>query len=85
MTNNFNHYDEKVKDIPTYQSISSDEIAFVKAAANRGIVFYGDDASKLFIKCNGNLLSYEKLNTLEFTSLRKRMSVIVRDETGQVP
>lgn len=84
MTNNFYQNDEKNKDIPTYQSISSDEIAFVKAAANRDIVFYGDDANKLFIKHSGKLTSYEKLNTLEFTSLRKRMSVIVRDHMGQV-
>lgn len=72
------------EELPTYQAMSSDEIAFVKAAANRGIVFYGDDVNKIFIKCNGVITVYEKLSTLEFTSVRRRMSVIVKDSAGQV-
>ncbi|XP_077286120.1 phospholipid-transporting ATPase IF-like [Arctopsyche grandis] len=72
------------EELPIYQAMSSDEIAFVKAAANRGIVFYGDDVSKMFIKYNGDTIIYERLNTLEFTSTRRRMSVIVKDSAGQI-
>jgi magnesium-transporting ATPase (P-type) len=33
-------------------------------------------------KSTGKILKYKLLNVLEFTSTRKRMSVIVEDESG---
>lgn len=35
-------------------------------------------------KINGGQLKYQLLNTLEFTSARKRMSVIVKEPSGKI-
>lgn len=41
--------------------------------------------SFVVISVNGKEMTYERLNVLEFSSDRKRMSVILRDrETGQI-
>lgn len=41
---------------------------------------FGEVNSDVFLECR----EYKVLNLLEFNSTRKRMSVIVRDETGQI-
>lgn len=82
--NQNNNFDVINEEIPRYQAMSSDEIAFVRAAANRGIIFYGDESNQLLINRGGRMETYEKLQVLEFTSARKRMSVVVRDSFGKV-
>lgn len=42
--------------------------------------YFGEVNSDVFLECR----EYKVLNLLEFNSTRKRMSVIVRDETGQI-
>lgn len=75
----------KDSEMPVYQSTSCDEIAFVKAAARRGIIFYGEEGNELVIRLpDGQTVVYEKLQVLEFTSARKMMSIIVRDGNGKV-
>lgn len=73
--------DQKQK---SYNASSPDELALVNAAKEFGLTFRDKDE-------NGNLLivdynksepkqqTYELLNTCEFTSSRKRMSVIIRE------
>lgn len=63
-----------------YKAQSPDEAALVQAAADAGFVFRGRDREILFLQTPGSntLDRYELLNTLEFTSARKRMSVILR-------
>ncbi|KAH9792329.1 phospholipid-transporting ATPase 2 [Citrus sinensis] len=62
-----------------YKAQSQDEEALVHAAAQLHMVLVNKNASILEIKFNGSVLQYEILETLEFTSDRKRMSVVVKD------
>ncbi len=63
-----------------FNSSSPDELALVQGAKDFGFEFVNRDASKIItIKANGVVLKFELLCVLEFTSQRKRMSVIVRD------
>lgn len=63
-----------------YKAQSPDEAALVQAAADVGFVFRGRDSNILHLQTPGSstLDKYELLNTLEFTSARKRMSVLLR-------
>lgn len=72
-----------------YVGESPDEAAFVLAAKQMGLTFYKRSATSLFIRfyqINGghNDCIFELLNTIDFSSTRKRMSVIVRDPGGQI-
>jgi len=65
----------------TYKAQSPDEAALVQAAADVGFVFLGRDREVLRIQTPfepGETQEWELLNMLDFTSARKRMSVIVR-------
>lgn len=74
----------------TYEAESPDEAAFVIAARELGFEFYKrTHTSVSFIEFDPKLKknverSYELLNILEFNSTRKRMSVIVRDDEGNL-
>ncbi|PWN29959.1 phospholipid-translocating P-type ATPase [Jaminaea rosea] len=63
-----------------YKAQSPDEQALVQAAAETGFVFLGRDRSTLSLQVPGSseIEKYELLSVLEFTSARKRMSVILR-------
>jgi len=65
-----------------YNASSPDELALTNAARHFGIFFKERDELNNMIVENiytGETLSFELLNVIEFTSSRKRMSVIVRD------
>ena len=63
-----------------YRAQSPDEAALVQAAAEMGFEFLGKDKDILSLKTPGsaNIERYELLDILEFTSARKRMSVVLR-------
>ncbi|PWN45004.1 phospholipid-translocating P-type ATPase [Ceraceosorus guamensis] len=63
-----------------YKAQSPDEQALVQAAAEVGFVFVGKDRNTLTIQTpwSLDLEQYELLTVLEFSSARKRMSVILR-------
>lgn len=63
-----------------YKAQSPDEGALVQAAADVGFIFRGRDKEVLMLQTpfSREVERYELLNILEFTSARKRMSVIVR-------
>ncbi|KZT27329.1 phospholipid-translocating ATPase [Neolentinus lepideus HHB14362 ss-1] len=63
-----------------YKAQSPDEAALVQAAADVGFVFRGRDREILLLQTpfSDELERYELLNILDFTSARKRMSVVVR-------
>ncbi|KAG6839833.1 hypothetical protein C0991_011212 [Blastosporella zonata] len=68
-----------------YKSQSPDEAALVQAAADVGFVFCGRDKETLSIRTPSSapdVEKYELLNILEFTSERKRMSVVLRKLGG---
>ena len=63
-----------------YRAQSPDEAALVQAAAEMGFEFLGKDKDVLSLKTPGSakIERYELLDILEFTSARKRMSVVLR-------
>eukprot|EP01133_Synstelium_polycarpum_P016143 gene16143-19208_t len=76
------NYDPKSH--PRYQAASPDEEALTIAAANYGFVLKSREDKIVTISVHGREERYEVLNVLEFNSYRKRMSVIVRTESGQI-
>ncbi|XP_072920842.1 phospholipid-transporting ATPase IA isoform X3 [Hemitrygon akajei] len=75
---------ERDADRIIYQASSPDEGALVRAARQLGFVFSGRTPNSVIIEALGQEEKYELLNVLEFTSNRKRMSVIVRTPSGKL-
>lgn len=72
-----------------YEAESPDEGAFVIAAREFGFVFYKRTQTSVHLReadASGRVIGreYKVLNLLEFNSTRKRMSVVVQDEDGQI-
>ncbi|CAN6706651.1 unnamed protein product [Malus baccata var. baccata] len=68
-----------------YKAQSQDEDALVHAAAQLHMVFVNKNSNTLEIKFNASTIQYEALEILEFTSDRKRMSVVVKDcQNGRI-
>ncbi|XP_072567472.1 phospholipid-transporting ATPase IB isoform X3 [Paramormyrops kingsleyae] len=67
-----------------YQASSPDEGALVKGAKGLGFIFTARTPHCVIIEARGREQSYELLNVLEFSSNRKRMSVVVRTPTGKL-
>ena len=63
-----------------YKAQSPDEAALVQAAADVGFIFRGRDREVLRMQTpfSEHPEEYELLNVLDFTSSRKRMSIVVR-------
>ncbi|KAL8190973.1 UNVERIFIED_CONTAM: Phospholipid-transporting ATPase IB, partial [Gekko kuhli] len=62
----------------------TDEGALVKGAKKLGYAFTGRTPDSVIIDALGEEETFEILNVLEFSSNRKRMSVIVRTPAGQL-
>jgi phospholipid-transporting ATPase len=68
-----------------YNASSPDELALVNAGKFFGAVFMKrDEENNMVINFRGTQIKYRLLNILEFTSARKRMSVIVEDSNGDI-
>ncbi|XP_055378275.1 probable phospholipid-transporting ATPase IA isoform X3 [Condylostylus longicornis] len=68
----------------TYHAASPDERALVDGAKYFGYIFDNRTPTYVEIFALGELLRFEILNVIEFTSTRKRMSVIVRTPEGEI-
>jgi phospholipid-translocating ATPase len=67
-----------------YKAQSPDEAALVQAAADVGYVFRGREPGDILVlQTPSGEERYELLDVLEFTSARKRMSVVVRRVDGE--
>ncbi|KAH9632793.1 hypothetical protein HF086_012618 [Spodoptera exigua] len=66
-----------------YQASSPDEKALVEVAERFDITFLGEEGNDLLLKVGEHTEMYERLQIIEFTSERKRMSVILRDRDGK--
>ena len=87
---------EEISDIDddasiTYQSTSPDEIALVQAARDLGYVIFDRQSDKLKIRTypegfdNDPVVEeYQVLDVIEFSSARKRMSVVVKFPDGRL-
>lgn len=74
-----------------YQSSSPDELALVIAARDMGYVVHGKSSKELTIRTYPNGMDedpvdekYELLNVVEFSSARKRMSIVVKFPDGRI-
>ncbi|XP_052133143.1 phospholipid-transporting ATPase IF-like isoform X2 [Frankliniella occidentalis] len=67
-----------------YESSSPDERALLQACARCGVVFLGESSGYYVVRARGKVSAYRRLEVLEFTSERKRMSVVVRDPSNQI-
>ncbi|KAK5047126.1 hypothetical protein LTR84_007069 [Exophiala bonariae] len=73
-----------------YQAASPDELALVTAAQDMGYIVVDRQSNTVTVKTisgsNGDAVqeSYEVLDVIEFSSLRKRMSIIVRVPDGRI-
>ena len=79
-------FDEKTGHLKSYNASSPDERALVEGAARYGFRFVDKGPHSTFIEVPGNEAreEYEVLNVIEFTSARKRMSVIVKCPDGTI-
>lgn len=68
----------------TLSASSPDEEAILNGIKLLGIEFISRDLKKMKIKVNDKEEEYEILDTLEFTSDRKRMSVILKNSDGKI-
>lgn len=67
-----------------YQCESPDEAAFVVVARRFGIILHSREAGKTIVYEFGERKEYEVLEVLEFSSNRKRQSVILRAPNGKL-
>lgn len=67
-----------------YYAASPDEQALIYGAEKYGYVFQARTPTHCIIKVLGKTKSYEILHVLEFTSTRKRMSVVVKTPKGEI-
>lgn len=75
---------EDGKPLIKYQASSPDEGALVRGAQRIGFEFTTRTPQYVYINAMGREERYEILNVLEFSSDRKRMSVIVRCPNGKI-
>lgn len=67
-----------------YHASSPDERALLHGARNLGFVFDTRTPNFVEIEALGNREKYEILSVIEFTSTRKRMSIITRTPSGKI-
>ena len=67
-----------------YQASSPDEAALVQAARKQGYTYISRSNRDTVIDVFGTLEKHELLETIEFDSTRKRMSVITKDPSGRI-
>jgi len=67
-----------------FSSESPDEEALIRSSSDIGAKLISKDHGIIKISFNEDLIEYQHLATIEFSSDRKRMSVIVRDPNGKI-
>eukprot|EP01128_Nolandella_sp_AFSM9_P004739 TRINITY_DN2183_c0_g1_i3.p1 TRINITY_DN2183_c0_g1~~TRINITY_DN2183_c0_g1_i3.p1 ORF type:complete len:1098 (+),score=280.47 TRINITY_DN2183_c0_g1_i3:18-3311(+) len=70
--------------MPKYAAPTPDEIALVRGAYINGVQFLSKHKSGLTIQVGKKKLVYKMLDAIEFTSTRKRSSVIVKAPNGDI-
>jgi len=75
--------DEISKEV-VFTGPSPDEVALLFAIKDLGFEFLEKKGEKLIISVNGNRAEYEILFQFDFSSERKRSSIIVKDQMGNI-
>ncbi|XP_023816458.1 phospholipid-transporting ATPase ID isoform X4 [Oryzias latipes] len=76
--------EEKKEGELNYQAQSPDESALVTAARNFGFVFHCRTPETITVMEMGRNVVYELVAVLDFSNVRKRMSIIVRSPEGKI-
>ncbi|KAL3105938.1 hypothetical protein niasHT_024995 [Heterodera trifolii] len=66
-----------------FQASSPDEAALVRGAQNQGFTFHTRKPHEIVMEADGTDRTFELLNVLDFSSDRKRMSVILREKNAE--
>lgn len=69
---------------PSYQGPSPDEVALVEAAKQLGFEFVQRSSKHVKLGFHGHSFNFEILNVMEFSSERRKMSVIARGPDGVI-
>ncbi|QDZ20134.1 phospholipid-translocating P-type ATPase [Chloropicon primus] len=75
---------EGSEDKPSFQGPSPDEVALVEAAQQLGFEFLQRSSKHVKLAFHGREFTFEVLNVLEFTSERRKMSVVARGPDGVI-
>jgi len=75
---------EGPEDRLVYSGSSPDETALVYAAKHHGFFFTAREPGKVTVKVKGKPIDFNVLHVLEFTSDRKKSSVVLRRENGSI-
>eukprot|EP01122_Echinamoeba_exundans_P017726 TRINITY_DN965_c0_g1_i1.p1 TRINITY_DN965_c0_g1~~TRINITY_DN965_c0_g1_i1.p1 ORF type:complete len:918 (-),score=99.81 TRINITY_DN965_c0_g1_i1:823-3576(-) len=75
---------DPVTDAVIYKAASPDEEALCNGARTNGVIFLGREGTRLNVDVLGQPKVFELLAEMEFSSDRRRMSVILRAEDGQI-
>ncbi|XP_059171339.1 phospholipid-transporting ATPase IF-like [Physella acuta] len=67
-----------------YQASSPDEKALVEACARFGVVYHGMKDDMMEVTFHKKMKHFKLLHTLPFDPTRKRMSVIIEDDNGEI-
>lgn len=67
-----------------YQGSNPDEIVLVTASAELGIKFLSKDKDTLIVDYFGEIKRFTIIQKFEFSSERKRSSIIIKDENGDI-
>ncbi|KAJ1359227.1 amino acid transporter tat1 [Parelaphostrongylus tenuis] len=75
---------EEIDGKTSYQCSSPDEGALVRGAAAQGFVFHTRQPQRVVVDVLGKDEEFAVLDVVDFSSDRKRMSVVVRDNAGVI-
>lgn len=76
---------ENKKDEPIFNASSPDELALVSFARFSGVEFIGfDENNSMMVKYKEKIFNFKLLYVFEFDSIRKRQSVIIQKENGEI-
>lgn len=76
--------DKETGEVSDYKAASPDEEALCKGARDNGYVYLGRLQNTLSLRVKGEEVDYEILLEIEFTSERRRMTMVLRDPAGSI-
>lgn len=76
--------DKETGDVSDYKAASPDEEALCKGARDNGYVYLGRAQNTLSIRIKGEEVDYEILLEIEFSSERRRMTMVLREPNGEI-
>ncbi|UPR02315.1 phospholipid-transporting ATPase [Chloropicon primus] len=71
-------------DLSGYQGPSPDEVCIVNTMKQLGWIFKGNKSNVMYLDILGKKCKFRLLNVLDFSSDRKRMSVIIQDQRKKI-